>query len=1090
MLNWGTFNNVVQSIEVGGEWALLIGDNGSGKSTAIDALRTLLVPPRLLNYNDASADGRRVSARDRTRRSYIRGAWASSSTMDSASATTQYLRDSGTLSALLAVFVNPASRRPVTVAQLLWEHDEQVREVFFAIPKRRDLKSLLDGHARSSDIRRAAKMAGWDVTDAFSAYAERMRGLLHIPGDKALEVFNRAIGMKEAGDIDAFIRQFMLPSADTFLFIRDTVQPHYKTLLDCWTAIARAERQLELLAPIAEYAGTIGRSEHQIELCKKAQEVTTPYYTTRQIRALRDAVRQLAEQLEALGSENQYRERALADLRDERERVTAVINSSEVGVQLRQIDERVNRAEEGRRRAQIRREAADKALSLLGDIASLTDVGAFTAARSRWTQMTDAESGRSLNATERAATHKTAQDAALLARVELEKEIRSVEENRVNIPRQQLEIRQRIAEAVGLSSAELPFAGELMEVLDEYSEWTGAIERLLHDFGLSILIRESAYRAAADFVNRGRSGLRVVFHRVPERAQMSPGLKRDCVPGRLRFQTSHPLSLWVVNELVRRYDHRCCASIAELEGVDYGITREGLIRGGTRHVKDDREHISRISARILGWSTEEKLAALRRELVEATARAAELGRLRREARLEAEEADLRAKATRDLSSIVDFDEVAPQLWSEQILQLRTERQTLEEQSSELRTLQERERELRNTVESADGVLRNAHAERINMGRDLEARSILLARRESELQMFDAYDDAEAAERFSALAPDIAAFTVNESNLDEALRVSQQRLHALVNTEQRVLREAGEKLTSCMTAFLGEFAAFGQTLRAERAYTVDFMAVKERVQAEELPQHRERFEAYLNENLVGNLSMLHRRLEEHQEAIEGRLAEINDALREIEYTGASYVQLRLMNLHGTDIGEFRRALRACFEHGIAASTAERLQIFERIRELVEGFQRDPDRTGRVCDVRNWVSTGVRELRRGDDAEVNFYAATTGKSGGQKAKLAFTILASALAAQYGLSPASKDSPNFRLVIIDEAFSRTDESNSTQAMELFQSLGFQLLIVGPFDAKAKLAVPFVQSIHLASNAAGNYSTLTPLSRRDVDIAPLAQD
>jgi hypothetical protein len=59
-------------------------------------------------------------------------------------------------------------------------------------------------------------------------------------------------------------------------------------------------------------------------------------------------------------------------------------------------------------------------------------------------------------------------------------------------------------------------------------------------------------------------------------------------------------------------------------------------------------------------------------------------------------------------------------------------------------------------------------------------------------------------------------------------------------------------------------------------------------------------------------------------------------------------------------------------------------------------------------------------------VNYYA-TTGKSGGQKGKLAFTILASALSAQYGLSKSPSDSPNFRLVVIDEAFSRTDESNS---------------------------------------------------------------
>src|SRR6266851_9636290 len=121
--NWGTFHGEAQVLEPRGGWSLLVGDNGSGKSTAIDALRTLLVPPRLLNYNDASGDGRKSSGPDRTRRSYIRGAWASSSTIDSTAPTTQYLREPGTLSAVSAVFADALRSESVTVAQVLWEYD-------------------------------------------------------------------------------------------------------------------------------------------------------------------------------------------------------------------------------------------------------------------------------------------------------------------------------------------------------------------------------------------------------------------------------------------------------------------------------------------------------------------------------------------------------------------------------------------------------------------------------------------------------------------------------------------------------------------------------------------------------------------------------------------------------------------------------------------------------------------------------------------------------------------------------------------------------------------------------------------------------
>jgi uncharacterized protein YPO0396 len=323
------------------------------------------------------------------------------------------------------------------------------------------------------------------------------------------------------------------------------------------------------------------------------------------------------------------------------------------------------------------------------------------------------------------------------------------------------------------------------------------------------------------------------------------------------------------------------------------------------------------------------------------------------------------------------------------------------------------------------------------------------------------------------------------NADQLAHAAHQSLQGRISNEQRKVNETGEKMIASMSNFLAQFSEFRQSMDVGRAYAESFAAALQRIENEDLPRHRERFEHYLNENLVGDLLMLNRRLEEHQEAIEDRIEEINSALRNIDYGDDTYVQLRLVTRQVQDVADFRRALRGCFEHGIAPAPEERMRIFERVRLLIEGFHRDPQGTQLVTDARSWFAAGVRELRRRDDGEVNYYAATTGKSGGQKAKLAFTILASALSAQYGLSTAPLDAPNFRLVVIDEAFSRTDESNSTRAMQLFSRLGFQLLIVGPFDAKAKLAVPFVHTIHLASNPGGNSSQLTTLTREEVEAA-----
>ena len=44
VFNWGTFDSRVWTLQLDGRNALLTGDIGSGKSTLVDAITTLLVP--------------------------------------------------------------------------------------------------------------------------------------------------------------------------------------------------------------------------------------------------------------------------------------------------------------------------------------------------------------------------------------------------------------------------------------------------------------------------------------------------------------------------------------------------------------------------------------------------------------------------------------------------------------------------------------------------------------------------------------------------------------------------------------------------------------------------------------------------------------------------------------------------------------------------------------------------------------------------------------------------------------------------------------------------------------------------------------
>ncbi len=1079
--NWGTFHGGIQTIEASGGWALIVGDNGSGKSTAIDALRTLLVPPRILNYNDASGDGRRVAARDRTRRSYVRGAWASSSVVDSSAVTTQYLREPGMLSAIAAVFTDQTHRQSVTLAQVLWEHDEQISEIYAIASVPRGLRDLVEGRSTSSDIRRTARRSGWEIDDTFGAYAERMRGMLHIPGEKALEVFNRAIGMKEVGDIDAFVRQFMLPGTDAYTFVRETVLPHYRTLLDCWTAIARAERQIKLLDPIREYATLVSDGEQRSNEWRRLQDLIAPFVASLHLALLRTQIDELKKSYSAGEIELNRIQAEIDAVRRDRDDLVAARAKSDAGARLAAIENELQHAEELRKRAELRRSQLASAIETLEARAAVSDATAFAAARTVWEERRVTAEHQALEHDEIRAARLQDQRMALEIAAEKKRQLDAVESHRVNIPYDYLDIRASVARAVGVELNVLPFAGELMEVRDDYADWAGAIERLLRGFGLSLLVPDEHYRAAARYINATFLGRRLTFHRVPTRVITTPGLARDRVPGRLQFRLDHSLHLWVVGELVRSFNHRCCDSIAELEQADFGLTREGLVRHGTRHVKDDGRRIDDPAARVLGWSVESKIAALRQQIGEQERDAKKRGADADAARRAAEGLRRLAAAARDLANVTDFSDINPAQWSARIIELTYERADLTNNSEQLRAIQLRLDAADERISFIERDLRTRDRVLGGLRDQMEKHTSAATAREIEVGGFSNYDHTECAASFDEVMKDLPAPSVG--NCDQLADKIRQKLQTRINNEQRGVKDATGKMVVHMNDFLNEFAEYKQTLRSEVTYADGFVAALDRIEGEELPQHRERFEQYLSENLVGTLVMLQHRLDEHQEDIDERIREINEALRGIEYTDETYVELRLVSKPSAEVGEFKRGLKECFEHGITPSADEYLLIFQRVRVLLEGFEREPERTQRVLDVRGWLAAGVRERRRSDDGEVNFYAATTGKSGGQKAKLAFTILASALCAQYGLTAAPADAPNFRLVVIDEAFSRTDETNSTRAMQLFARLGLQVLVVGPFDAKAKLAVPFVDTIHLVANLGGNDSRLHALSRADIE-------
>jgi len=135
---------------------------------------------------------------------------------------------------------------------------------------------------------------------------------------------------------------------------------------------------------------------------------------------------------------------------------------------------------------------------------------------------------------------------------------------------------------------------------------------------------------------------------------------------------------------------------------------------------------------------------------------------------------------------------------------------------------------------------------------------------------------------------------------------------------------------------------------------------------------------------------------------------------------------------------------------------------------------------VTDVRNWFVFAASERWNEDNSEYEHYTDSGGKSGGQKEKLAYTVLAASLAYQFGLEWGEVRSRSFRFVVIDEAFGRGSDESARYALELFRRLDLQLLIVTPLQ-KIRIIEPYVSRLGFVSNPEGRESVLREITMEE---------
>ncbi|WP_318258789.1 SbcC/MukB-like Walker B domain-containing protein [Geobacter anodireducens] len=322
--------------------------------------------------------------------------------------------------------------------------------------------------------------------------------------------------------------------------------------------------------------------------------------------------------------------------------------------------------------------------------------------------------------------------------------------------------------------------------------------------------------------------------------------------------------------------------------------------------------------------------------------------------------------------------------------------------------------------------------------------------------------------------------------DNREREMRDWIQTRIDAEDKKLGRLREKIVKAMTEYKEEWKLETQDVDISIEAGFEYRAMLEQLRADDLPRFEARFKELLNENTIREVANFQSQLARERETIRERIAHINESLTQIDYNPGRYIVLEAQAAVDADIRDFQTELRACTEGALTGSDDAQYSEakFLQVRRIIERFrgregQSEADRrwTAKVTDVRNWFVFAASERWREDDSEHEHYVDSGGKSGGQKEKLAYTVLAASLAYQFGLEWGAVRSRSFRFVVIDEAFGRGSDESAQYGLRLFAQLNLQLLIVTPLQ-KIHIIEPFVAGVGFVHNEDGRASVLRNLT------------
>jgi uncharacterized protein YPO0396 len=1091
LFNWGTFDGSVFSVKTNGKTTLLVGENGSGKSTLVDALLTLLVKPQTRNYNVAAG----ATKNERDEKSYIRGAFDRTMGDGNSPQVQSHRTGRDHYTVILATFSNAASGKVFTLCQVLYLNAENgVEKVYGYADCEKGIVRDLGDLQSSASLSKQLRDRGFKSTTSYTEYFGWFQKTVQFRS-KAMDVFNQTVAVKDVQKLDEFVRKHMLERKSWNERVSQLLK-HFAELSETHRMLVRVRKQDEFLRPIAEDGKRYRKKLDEIEAAKRFLEAIDLYFADKLVLLLQPLCEQWSQEVERLAVEVTR----LGELHQERANEIARLKievEHRGGDRMRQLPAIIQQEEQLAKIKAASRLRFETLIRVGGIQTAITSPDQFSRVihevQERLLQLTRIQK-ESLESRDKIQF----EIGSLNRRIAEERsELAALERRRNgNLPESFITLRERLCQDLHLSPNDLPFVAELIAVKLSEQAWEASIEQVVYSFARSLLVPREHYARVSGYIDRTRIvdsrglGQRLVYLNVGTQSPRSP-LHGDTIDPRslvhkLDYRPDHPMRPWITAEIQNRFHVIGCETIEEFQGLQgAAMTKNRHLKSNhSRHEKDDRSQPDDRRHFVLGWDNKQKKQSLKLTIQTLEEELAHVESTSRKLLEEFHQLTTSISSLEEAAKISSYDTIDDARHHVEAQNRRMELEILE-QSNDIVIELKRQISERNSEAIGYQADRDHAIEKktIKQNEWKQGNSVLTSaeRRISDAQVAGRWEDS--CKEFAEIEKTcrVALTTENLGTLPSEFR--QQQNERFVRLQDQ-LRPIAKELTSGMGKFLREFPDVQTDLDPHVDSLDSFFALQAKISSDELPRHESRFKKRLNEKVLQEIGALRANLEQEREDIRDRVAQLNVALKMLEWKLGTFMQIETSDRKDQEILDFRRELTSCLQGSMSDAEEVNEATFNRIKKLVDRFNENTDSRWRekVIDVRNWFSFAAQEIVSATGATGSYYDGGTGQSGGEKGKLAFLVLVAAIAYQYDIDPDAIESDRFHFVMVDEMFSRSDDAHAEYALKLFEQFKLQLLIVAPLDAKARVTEPFVGTyLHVVKDKNTHKSQLIAITAEE---------